>query len=218
MIITFDGAPATGKSTVADMLANSHACYTVPEVNALFGKENRISDLWYYQKQSERWDLVVQSQESTILSILDGDIFQPIWFSSLFPDENWGDFDEIVHFYSEMLKQDKVGFPDMYVYFHTEEWIRADRERARSACFGRSLESIEQKIARYRDFSTLQKMYFSELKKEFPDLVVFLNSNDLDNSIKSILSASKKQPYDGREILNFIIDWCRSRKATCESC
>jgi deoxyadenosine/deoxycytidine kinase len=125
MIITFEGGPASGKSTVASELENSYGCCTVPEVNKLFGKESRSSDLWYYQKQAERWQLALQNQESKRLSILDGDLFQPIWFSSLFPDENWGDFDAKVNFYSEMLQQGKVGFPNVYVYFHIEEHVRA---------------------------------------------------------------------------------------------
>lgn len=113
MILTFEGGPATGKSTVADKLASTHACYTVPEVNKLFCKENRISDICYYQKQCERWALSLQGQESAVLSILDGDVFQPIWFGLLFPSESWEDFGEMVNFYSDMLERNQIGFPNI---------------------------------------------------------------------------------------------------------
>ncbi|PAJ72468.1 hypothetical protein CJF42_20965 [Pseudoalteromonas sp. NBT06-2] len=212
MILTFEGGPAIGKSTIANKLENSHGCYTIPEVNKLFGKENRISDLWYYQKQAQRWELALHNQESTVLSILDGDIFQPIWFSSLFPGKNSESFDETVNFYSEMMLQDKVGFPNAYIYFHAEERVRAKRERERSVILGRSQKSIEQKISRYCDFTTLQKQYFSDLKKEFPDLVIFLESNEIESTIQSILSFSKRQQNDHWKIFNFIVEWCRNKE------
>lgn len=145
MVVTFEGAPAVGKSTVAGKLSDFHSCYTVPEVNKLFGKEDRISDLWYYQKQVERWNLANENQDYSVLSILDGDVFQPIWFGALFPNENWGNFKQKVNFYSEMLDKKNIDFPNIYVYFHLEEGVRAEREIERSVLLGRSQEVIESR-------------------------------------------------------------------------
>lgn len=217
MIFTFEGAPASGKSTVSEALATAHGCYIVPEVNKLFGKENRTSDLWYYQKQALRWDLAKQNQNTTSLSILDGDVFQPLWFSSFYPDENWGHFDDIVKFYATILKHGSIGLPNMYVYFHTEERIRAEREKERSMCLGRSPETVMKKIVRHRDFAIIQKAYFSDLKAEFPDLVVFLESSNLANSMQSILSYTQKRQYKNTDIFNFIVDWCKHKNQTCKT-
>lgn len=212
MVITFEGAPAVGKSTIAGKLSDLHGCYTVPEVNKLFGKENRISDLWYYQKQVERWNLAINNQVNSVFSILDGDIFQPIWFSVLFPNENWGSFKQKVDFYSEMLDRKNIDFPNKYVYFHIAEGVRAEREIERSLLLGRSEEAIERKISRYSDFASLQGEYFADLQKEFPALVVFLELSNVDCSSRDILSFSESAQYPSKEIFQFMVDWVAKRE------
>ena len=112
-----------------------------------------------------------------------------------------------------MLERNQIGFPNMYAYFHIEEYVRADREMKRSTLLGKSSEEIAQKVVRYRDFTTLQKEYFIELEQEFPGLVLFLESNNIKSSVETILSSTKELHYDDREIFTFIIDWCeRQRK------
>jgi deoxyadenosine/deoxycytidine kinase len=212
MIITFEGAPAVGKTTISEELMVTHDCYIVPEVNKLFGKDKRESDLWYYQKQIQRWHLSTQSHHSKTLSLLDGDVFQPVWFSALFPDEDWGSFEKMVKFYSDMLDKNLVGFPHKYLFFHTEERVRAQRETSRSKRQGRSPQATLKKINRYRDFAISQYTYFSDLKQRFPELVVFLEATDKAESIKTILNCSMAHPYQDREIFKFIIDWCREVK------
>jgi len=212
MIFTFEGAPAVGKTTISEKLNSDHDCYVVPEVNKLFGKENRKSDLWYYQKQIERCQLSILNQSSPTLSILDGDVFQPIWFSSLFPDEDWGDFEKMVDFYRDMIEKTEISFPNKYIYFHTKERVRALRETGRSKLRGKNAEEIIEKIDRYRDFSISQREYFSALKDEFPKLVIFMESSDKKVSIQKILSYSTVHKYNDREIFEFIIEWCKKKQ------
>ncbi|MDK2594017.1 hypothetical protein [Pseudoalteromonas obscura] len=209
MIVTFEGAPAVGKSTIASVLKDEHGCYVVPEVNKLFGKDNRESDLWYYQKQIERWHIASRSANDAMLSILDGDVFQPVWFGLTFPDEHWGCFDTIVSFYRKMLDGKRVSFPTKYVYFHVPEQVRANREFERSSLLGRSSAAIEKKISRFQHFSALQKDYFTGLKEEFPELVLFHESNEISRSIEQILSCDDSHQYKDSDIFDFMIERCR---------
>ncbi|ESP91483.1 MULTISPECIES: hypothetical protein [Pseudoalteromonas] len=217
MIVTFEGAPAVGKSTIASALKDKHGCYVIPEVNKLFGKDNRESDLWYYQKQIERCHIASSSASDAMISILDGDVFQPVWFGITFPDENWGCFDTIVSFYRKMIDEKQVSFPNKYVYFHVPEALRANRERGRSSLLGRSSEEIEKKIMRFQRFSALHKDYFSDLKAEFPELVCFHESNDISRSIESVLSCVDTHQYKDSDIFDFMIERCRVRTRTIEN-
>jgi hypothetical protein len=212
VIVAFEGAPAIGKTTVSEELKTSCDCHVVPEVNTLFGKENRTSDLWYYTKQIERCRLSKQNQHSATLSILDGDVFQPIWFSALFPDENWGDFEQMVTYYRETLDQGLLSFPDKYVFFHAQEKTREQRETLRSERLGRSGDSILKKIRRYRGFAVSQRDYFSCLNEEFPDLVCFLESESKTKSARSILSCSTGHQYQDKELFDFVVTWCRKKR------
>ena len=216
MIVTLEGAPAVGKSTVAAHLQSAHGCYVVPEANKLFGKDNRETNLRYCQKQVERWRLAKQ-ERSQNFSILDGDIFQPIWFSALFADEDWGDFDQIVNFFNLALRDGSIEFPDLYIFFFVDENLRAQREFERSEALGRSYESAVKKIAKYRQFAGLQKEYFSDLRKKFPELVFFLESKDLFGSAERIVSCRKGHGYQGEDIRRFIVDWCREKKRVARS-
>ena len=206
MKLVFEGAPAVGKSTVSKALKSHHNCYVVPEVNVLFGKENKESQLWYYQKQVERWNMALESGSESI-RVLDGDIFQPVWFNYLFPDEDWGCSEEMIEFYLAMLKTNQISFPDKYIFFHIDEKTRAVREMERSKKLGKSSEHINRKIKRYRKFSIQQYDYFFKLSEAFPDLVVFIESNDISESVDKVLSLSQPHNYKDSDIFQFILDW-----------
>lgn len=210
MIITFEGAPAVGKSTVASHLESSYGCSAIPEVNKLFGKDNRDDDLWYFQKQVERWQLALQGDHK--LTILDGDIFQPIWFNSVFSKNDWCDIDKMFEFYSQMVKAGKIQFPDTYVYFYIREELRSQREQERGNALGKSSEAILNKINRYSKFAAFQERYFSDLNKEFPGLVTFLESKDILGSTQAVTSIQASHNYDSSDIFQYIILWCKNAK------
>ena len=204
MKLVFEGAPAVGKSTVSKALKNHHHCQVVPEVNVLFGKE-MDTHLWYYEKQVERWNLATVGAEK--LSVLDGDIFQPVWFKTLFSDEDWGSYEEMIEFYLAMLKDKRISFPDKYVFFYIDEKTRAARERKRSEKRGKSADHIRQRIERYRKLAVQQYDYFLKLSDAFPDLVVFIESSDISTSVDNVLSLSLPHNYKDSDIFQFILDW-----------
>ena len=57
MIIALEGAPATGKSTVAGHMAEHHGATCIEEVNILFDRPNLESLHWYFEQELERMAL-----------------------------------------------------------------------------------------------------------------------------------------------------------------
>ncbi len=211
MIIGFEGAPAVGKSTVATFLKNNHNYHVVPEANQLFGKQNRSSDLWYYQKQIERQALAVQACQQNKVAILDGDVFQPLWFNALFMSKNSHQFEKLIGFFSSMFKAKKITFPDRYVYFEIDENIRQERECLRSKILGKSDALIRKKINKYSDFAKKQKPYFMSIAEHFPNKVYFLPSDDIYSSAKTIVSFKQLNNDNDEEIFDLMVSWCRKQ-------
>ncbi len=218
MKLVFEGAPAVGKSTVSNVLKSNHNCQVIPEVNVLFGKECLDSHLCYYQKQVERWSLATSKPDLESISIFDGDIFQPVWFSYLFSDEDWGCFDEMNEFYLSMLQSKQISFPDKYVFFYIDENTRVVRETERSKLLGKNSEQINRKIQRYSNFSIQQYDFFYKLREYFPDLVVFIESNDISDSVDRVLSLSEPHSYKCLDIFQFILDWGKERCEQSTNC
>jgi hypothetical protein len=214
MIVTFEGSPAVGKSTVANFMQNDKGCYVVPEVNKLFGKRtgSAYSNTWYLQKQVERWLLAKEREHLDQLCILDGDVFQPVWFNTCFWSENWGNLDDTVGFFKSALESKLVDLPDKYVLFYVDENTRVQREYSRCLGLGKTREYADQKVARYSQFSQFQMDYFSALNSEFPELVSFLESSDIARSTEQILHQTREVQYDSLEVLEYMTDWCRQYK------
>ena len=84
MIITLEGAPAVGKSTIARELESGSGFKRIPEVNELFKSrpENESSD-WYAKQQLKRMSLTGLSAERCVF---DGDPFQVVWFSWMYSE------------------------------------------------------------------------------------------------------------------------------------
>lgn len=75
-IICFEGPSGIGKTTMCKLLSTDFNI--VPEVNLLFNRPKKAAKYWYHERQVERYELCYQSNRP---SILDGDIFQPIWYN-----------------------------------------------------------------------------------------------------------------------------------------
>src|SRR5262245_7983405 len=132
MIITLEGAPAVGKSTIASALNFQ----VVLEVNRLFGKRSGSArdNRWYLERQLERWQLAKHAARN---AVLDGDILQPLWFSACYWQEDWADISETVSFFEQAISDDKLALPDKYVCLVVNEETRAKREHARCIRAGR---------------------------------------------------------------------------------
>lgn len=212
MIICFEGAPAVGKSTVAAEFAKDSNSYVIPEVNQLFGKNNRISNLWYYEKQVERFSIGLEQQGHHRLVVLDGDIFQPLWFRWVFSNEDWGDNEEMLSFYRSKIANKHIQFPDVYIYLHISEEERARREYQRCMTQRRSEYSTQVKVDRYKKLAVYMKHYFRALSVRFPGLVVSMESNSISNCLQSIKKLPIGEGYSQISIFEHIVKWCRENK------
>jgi predicted ATPase len=73
-IISIEGAPGVGKSTIAAALARLGA-FVVPEVNQLFAEPKPEPPDWYYDRQNARWEMAQLKAAQGRLAVLDGDPF-----------------------------------------------------------------------------------------------------------------------------------------------
>jgi thymidylate kinase len=203
-IICFEGASGIGKTTMSELLSKD--CNIVPEVNLLFKRTDNEPKYWYLEKQIERYELC---QSSNRVSILDGDIFQPIWYNWVcdYPSEFLSK-KETHEFYATKLSEDKIRFPDLYIIFHIEEkelWIRKERDQTRRRRnFEKHLKIIKP-----------LKEYYKFLAEETDIEMKFIEYKDIENTQKEVLSCIKncqKREIDGLKAFKQIEDWLGRNK------
>lgn len=208
MIICFEGAPAVGKSTIANKILEDGKHLIIPEVNNLFGKENRISNEWYYERQIERWSIATYRNTDKKPVILDGDVFQPIWFQWIYPNFISGDFNQIVEFYREKIRVGEIEFPDVYVLLHLDDDERVKREISRSKILGKTNQQIRNKVNRYKDLAEAQRKYFNELERIAPGLVIRIETSSISSSVEKVLSISKGIKLNTADVFESMVNWC----------
>jgi broad-specificity NMP kinase len=81
MIICLEGPSAVGKTTTCSAIAEQMGAYIVPEVNAIFERPADASPNWYLECQVARWEIAQRQQEQHGFAVLDGDLFQPLWYN-----------------------------------------------------------------------------------------------------------------------------------------
>jgi deoxyadenosine/deoxycytidine kinase len=207
MIVTLEGAPAVGKSTIASMLSSE----AIAEVNVLFGKMTAGSheNQWYLQRQLDRWQLAKAADQANRLAVLDGDVFQPLWFGALFRDEDWGTIEEKSRFFQDAAQARLVSLPDQFVCVQASEEIRVQRELIRSLSKGRSQEQALAKATRYQRMGAFLQSYFSALSAEFPGLVTFVDAAQPPDLIAQRITVhAAKTSYEVGEVLGFASKWC----------
>lgn len=203
-IFCFEGPSAIGKTTLCQSLENEFTI--VPEVNLLFANEKNDSPWWYYEKQVERYQNCLSSN---CHSILDGDIFQSLWYNWIYnyPQE-FKSKSEIHNFYKTSLIEEKIKFPDLYILFECsiEELTRrknSDTSRSRRN-FGKHLKLIAP-----------QKKYFEFLKKETEIKAEILEYESIEKAKKlttEILSAHQDLTIDSLSSFKKIINWLEKQR------
>ncbi len=116
MILSFEGPPAAGKSTISKALADNQKAFVIPEVNLLFDRPDNVTENWFLSRQVERWEIGIKEKEKYEWIIFDGDLFQPLWFNWIFEDEGWPtNYNE--HFLSSRFFQVILNF-QMFMFFY----------------------------------------------------------------------------------------------------
>ncbi len=198
-IICFEGPSGIGKTTMGKLLSNTYNI--VPEVNLLFERPKEESKYWYYEKQVERCGLC---QTFNRPSILDGDIFQPIWYNWVcnYPP-NFLSKKETHEFYKTKLLEGQIAFPDLYIIFQVEEkelWIRKEKDKTRQRRnFEKHLKIIEP-----------LKTYYHFLDQETAIAMKFIPYDDLETTKRAVLAAIAdldKKEVDRLKAFQQIEDW-----------
>ncbi|MEM7019996.1 MAG: hypothetical protein AAF512_21985 [Pseudomonadota bacterium] len=202
MIIALEGAPAVGKSTTAKYLAKEHGFYRVPEVNELFPtRPDPEPKDWYRARQLERFEIAAANQNS----VLDGDPFQAIWFSWLYPGRGFADWSEVMAYFQ--AHAESIPLPSFYGFLYIDSEVRYERERGREMKRGHSHERFLQKWNRYADITGPHQAIFEAMAVEYPGWVVSLKTNDLPQVVNALLNTQPPEPTDPRDFTMWLASW-----------
>lgn len=176
-VVCFEGPSGVGKTTLSNLLQNDFNI--VPEVNLLFDRTSAESEYWYHERQVDRYELCRKSEE---ISILDGDVFQPIWYNWVcqYPS-NFLSKEQTHRFYRTMLEEGNIAFPDLYIIFHINEkelWKRKERDKSRQRRnFEKHLKIIEP-----------LKDYWRFLERDTEIDLKFVRYEDVDSAYEDVLA------------------------------
>ncbi|MEQ9266725.1 MAG: hypothetical protein RLN81_15960 [Balneolaceae bacterium] len=201
MIICFEGPSAIGKTKLSESLSDQFNI--VPEVNLLFERDETATKLWYYEKQVERYKLCKESRQS---SILDGDIFQPLWYNwtygyhSDFPSRQ-----ETIDFYFQMIKEGQIQFPDLYILFQADEDELRQRKEADGSRTRRNFEKHLKLIEP-------QQKYFRFLAEETDVDVGFVHYTDFtatEKVVTSLIQSKSEHSKNDLDIFESAVNWLK---------
>ena len=208
VVITLEGIPAVGKSTVAKLLEEEHDYIRVPEVNELFPERPIPEPLnWYASKQLERNIIAMRHQKS----ILDGDIFQVAWLSWIFPERGFINFADSLEFF--LRNTNSIQIPSFFVYLSVTDEIRYEREKEREARRGHNHQQFLNKYKRYENMYYPQRALFESINNEYPGLVLFLNNVNSEESVKEIIQKGPQDIPSTSEFITWLNNWLSHNSA-----
>ncbi|MBG6130695.1 thymidylate kinase [Aquimarina sp. EL_43] len=203
-IICFEGPSGIGKTTMCNLLLNKYNI--IPEVNFLFERTDNEPKLWYYERQLDRYRFCENSNKK---SILDGDIFQPIWYNWVcnYPS-SFASKKETHEFYRTKLSEGEIAFPDLYIVFYCDEkllHVRKEKDKTRKRRnFEKHLEIIEPLKEYYR---FLEKETDIELK-----FVEYENIEIVKRKVLNYINGSHRKKIQQLKTFEQIENWIDTKK------
>lgn len=204
-LICLEGASAVGKTTTCREIEKRYNTYIVPEVNLLFERPNPEPENWYLERQVERWNIATEMLKTYDFVLLDGDIFQPIWYNWIYQNECQDSLNFLKEFYESKIKVQDVGFPDVYIHLSTNKLELKKRKEndanRRRGNFEKHLSLIEP-----------QKQYFQMINNICPNLVHFIKADSIEENVEQIMnviSSLPNQKLHGYSVPLFdnLMDW-----------
>jgi len=209
-IICFEGASAIGKTTTADCFKADSGALVVPEVNLLFEKPGNASAEWYFERQVERWQIANEQSSFYRLVILDGDPYQPLWYSWAYNFIGWQSLDFIEWFYQPKIQDKTLGFPDRYFIFNATEVELRKRKDADAARQRRGFEKHLQMIKS-------QRRYFQAMQTFSPHRVCFFEAESIKTNVKfiqkDIFDSIKFDEIESEILFNKMVRWLSENNA-----
>lgn len=203
-IICFEGPSGIGKTTMCNLLLNKYNI--IPEVNFLFERTDNEPKLWYYERQLDRYRFCENSNKK---SILDGDIFQPIWYNWVcnYPS-SFASKKETHEFYRTKLSEGEIAFPDLYIVFYCDEkllHVRKEKDKIRKRRnFEKHLEIIEPLKEYYR---FLEKETDIELK-----FVEYENIEIVKRKVLNYINGSHRKKIQQLKTFEQIENWIDTKE------
>jgi thymidylate kinase len=208
MIYAFEGLPAVGKSTTATAIASeSDSALIIREVPKLFTRPDPMPREWYMDRHVARWEMALRQKDDIRHVILDGDPFQCLWFNWIYEYEGcWESSAFVREFSRRMISEGRIAFPDLYVYFHVDNDELLRRRHGRDSIEG--TEVIERKFKKYLRLKDPVDQYFATLAKAFPERVLLLNSNTVEENVKTIINTpAPSSTGSDMEMLDLLISF-----------
>ena len=209
MIICLEGPSAVGKTTTCAALAEQSNAYVVPEVNALFVRPAEASPNWYLECQAARWEIAQAQQKQNSLVVLDGDVFQPLWYNWAYEFAGWQDLEALSQFFRPRVEAGLLGFPNCYIRLSVNEEELRRRKEADQTRTRRNFDSHLKLIQ-------AQARYFNALSRLAPGMVRQIEAESVEANLRSIqdrIAAPASSPVNALSLFDGLIDWLRSNKA-----
>jgi thymidylate kinase len=209
MIICLEGPSAVGKTTTCSAIAEQMGAYIVPEVNAIFERPADASPNWYLECQVARWEIAQRQQEQHGFAVLDGDLFQPLWYNWAYDFVNWQNLDALSQFFRPLIQAGSLDFPDYYFCLFTNEDELKRRKEADQTRTRRNFES-------HLRLAQVQSRYFSALSRLASSMVHQIEAVSVEENIRSIeakIAMPLVTPRNDLSLFDGSIGWLQSNKA-----
>ena len=206
-ILCFEGPSAVGKTTTAAALVAAGGTYAVPEVNVLFERSGDEPPEWYFERQAERWALATEAARCHRLVILDGDPFQPLWYTWSYNYAGWQGLDFMEAFYRPLLVQGEMEFPDRYVVFGASEAALQERKESDRTRQRRGFDT-------HLRFIGPQRRYFKAMQAFAPGRVRFLDARTVGESVREVQAEAESAEAERQPVALFdcLIQWLRQHR------
>jgi aromatic ring-cleaving dioxygenase len=206
MILSIEGAPASGKSTTCEHLVRRYGAVRIPEVNELFGKSPTGEPwTWYCERQLERCARARAADGPGRLVLLDGDPLQAVWYSWIYPERGFEPWRHPLAFFR--ARASALVVPSFHVHLWIDGAEHVRRERAREAARGHDARRAELKVRLYADFAPPQRAWFDALEARFRGFVLSCETLDMERTALAILGHEPPAAPDAGEFLDWMGRW-----------
>jgi hypothetical protein len=184
--------------------------YVVKEVIELFEIPENESTEWYLERQVERWFIANEKLKTHELVLLDGDIFQPLWYNWCYGFTQDRTLALLNNFYRKHLLNHTIDFPDSYIVLCTNETElrhRKEIDRTRKRInFDKHLSFIEPQLHYFNAISHVVKGY-----------VHIHEAKSIQNNVDYIISNKQSfvKPNENSfslELFDLLINWLKTNK------